>query len=47
MPNVSLRDIHEGHLLLEDTDEEHRNFAIKSKNLDKGKETIEKNVFLK
>ena len=35
LPTVFLRDILEGHLSLEDTDEEQINFATKLKNLDK------------
>ena len=47
LPIVFLRDIHEGHLLLKDSDDEESNFAAKMKNLDKDKNTKvkEKNFF--
>ena len=41
-----LRDIHEGQLSLEDTDEKQSNFASKLQNLSKSKKAIEKE-FLK
>ena len=47
LPIVFLIDIHEGHLSLEDTDDEQSSFAAKSNNLDKGKKTIEKESFFK
>ena len=40
-----LRDIHEGYLLLEDTDNKQGNFATELKNFYKGIETIEKMYF--
>ena len=40
-----LRDIHEGHLSLKYSDDEQSNFAPKLKNLDKSKETIEREFF--
>ena len=42
---VFLRNVHEGHLSLEDTDDEQINFAAKLKNLDKGKKPIGKEFF--
>ena len=42
MPVVFLRDIHKGHLKLEDADDEQSNFAAKLTNLSKGNKTIEK-----
>ena len=39
LPIVFLRDIHEGHLLLKDSDDEESNFTAKMKNLDKDKNT--------
>ena len=41
---VFLRDIHEGHLSLEDANDEQSNFAAKIKNLDKGKKTFKKDI---
>ena len=40
-----LRDIHEGHLSLEDADDEQSNFAAKLKNLYKVIKTIQREVF--
>ena len=45
LPDVFLIDIHEGHLSLEDTDDEQSIFTAESNNLDKGKKTIEKEFF--
>ena len=41
-----LRNIHEGHLSLNDADDEQSNFAAKLNNLDKGKKTIKKGFFI-
>ena len=40
-----LRDIHEGHLSLEDADDKQSNFAAKLKNLYKVIKTIQREVF--
>ena len=40
-----LRDINEGHLSLENADDDQSNFAAKLKSLDEGKNTIEKGFF--
>ena len=45
MPIAFLRDIHEGHLSLENVDDDQSNFAAKLKSLDEGKNTIEKGGF--
>ena len=45
LPIVFLGDIHEGHLLLKDSNDEESNFAAKIKNLDKGKKQLKKNFF--
>ena len=37
-----LRDIHEGHLSLENADHKQSNFAIELNNLEKGRKTFEK-----
>ena len=37
LPIAFQRDIHEGHLSIEDSDDKQSNFAAKLKNLDKGK----------
>ena len=37
-----VRDINEGHLSLENSDDDQSNFAAKLKSLDEGKNTIEK-----
>ena len=39
-----LRHVHEGHLSLEDTDDEQSNFAAKKQNLDKGNK-IRESIF--
>ena len=46
LPIVFQRYIREGHLSLEDADDEQSNFEVKLKNLDKGKKTIERQFFL-
>ena len=46
LPIVFLRDIHGGHLLLKDSDDEQSNVAAKIKNLEKSKKQL-KNIFLK
>ena len=46
LPIVFLRDIHGGHLLLKDADDEQSNVAATIKNLEKSKKTAEKH-FLK
>ena len=42
---VFLKDVHEGHLSLENADDVLSNLAAKFKNLDKSKKTIEKELF--
>ena len=42
-----VRDINEGHLSLENSDDDQSNFAAKLKSLDEGKNTIEKWFFKK
>ena len=46
LPIVFLRDIHGGHLLLKDSDDEQSNVAAKIKNLERSKKQL-KNIFLK
>ena len=46
LPIVFLRDIHEGHLSIEETDNKQGDFAKELKNFDKGIKTLEKNSFL-
>ena len=45
LPFAFLKDMHEGNLSLEDAGDEQSNFGAKSKNLNKGKETIGKYFF--
>ena len=45
LPIIFLRDIHEGHLLIEKADNKHSTFAIELKNFDKGIKNLEKSFF--
>ena len=45
LPIVFLRDIHGGHLLLKDADDEQSNVAARIKYLEKSKKTAEKHFF--
>ena len=42
---VALKDIYEGHLSLDDNDDEQRSFSAKLKNLDNGKIITKKELF--
>ena len=45
LPIVFFKDIHAGHLSLKDADDKQNNIAAKTKNLDKGWKTVEKQFF--
>ena len=46
LPIVFLRDIHEGHLSIENVNRKQSNLAIELQNFEKGTKTLEKKSFL-